>query len=408
VDDDVDALRPLLDLVREAPPSPDVDLLHRATGVADHLEIRLQGRRHGPLLEARVENGHELVVTQDWSTSCGLGGHGPSVAGGLASVPRRARNRPIVAHGPVGRPRGAWGPFPWVGPGEERPHRRAWTPAPRGASEHGLRTIMPYVHSVRVERRAANARITHATTPATQAAATSASALWGRSPVPPPADAGTGSGAASVDPAPGPAEPPGPVAAGDGPPVAGVSSGSAPWSPSGSPPGEPADGAVEGACPAGPVRTVAVAVAVSPSAHSISMLAASVPAWSRTSTSAPAGSSAAGSPSRLNVPAVPSRLTSRTVAPAGIVVSRGSGTTTVCGPTNSEAHPPVKTTVADGWAQAVDAHSTGAPISTTAAANRGPQDRLTLICHPPGRTNVLPERGRVPVPPWVNETRRGQ
>src|SRR5690606_40418121 len=61
-----------------------------------------------------------------------------------------------------------------------------------------------------------------------------------------------------------------------------------------------------------------------------------------------------------------------------------------------------------GWAQAVDAHSTGAPISTTAAANRGPQDRLTLICHPPGRTNVLPERGRVPVPPWVNETRRGQ
>src|SRR5690606_26547583 len=158
VDDDVDALRPLLDLVREAPPSPDVDLLHRATGVADHLEIRLQGRRHGPLLEARVENGHELVVTQDWSTSCGLGGHGPSVAGGLASVPRRARNRPIVAHGPVGRPRGAWGPFPWVGPGGGRPHRRAWTPAPRGASEHGLRTMMPYVPSLRVGRRAAHAR----------------------------------------------------------------------------------------------------------------------------------------------------------------------------------------------------------------------------------------------------------
>src|ERR1041385_7192755 len=85
VDDGVDALGLLGDLVREAPAAPHVELLYRATRGPDHVEIRVERRADGALLETWVEDHHDFVMTQDLLTSCGLCGHGLSVAGGLAS-----------------------------------------------------------------------------------------------------------------------------------------------------------------------------------------------------------------------------------------------------------------------------------------------------------------------------------
>src|SRR5262249_9144398 len=88
VDDSVDALGLLIDLVRQAPAAPDVELLHRATRGPDHVQVRVERRGDGALLEIRIEDHHDLVMTQDVLTSYGLSGHGPSVAGGLASSVR--------------------------------------------------------------------------------------------------------------------------------------------------------------------------------------------------------------------------------------------------------------------------------------------------------------------------------
>src|SRR5690606_18828879 len=98
---------------------------HRATRVADDVEVRVERRGDGALLEAGVEDHHDFVVTHDVLTSSGLGGHGPSVAGGHASV------RPPGEPGKdtwrqTGQGRGAPLSASWVGPGEERPHRRGW------------------------------------------------------------------------------------------------------------------------------------------------------------------------------------------------------------------------------------------------------------------------------------------
>src|SRR3954467_3777877 len=89
VDDGADTLGLLVDLVRQAPAAPDVELLYRATGRSDHVEIRVERRCDGALLETSIEDHHDLVMTQDVLTSSGLSGHGPSAAGGHASSPDR-------------------------------------------------------------------------------------------------------------------------------------------------------------------------------------------------------------------------------------------------------------------------------------------------------------------------------
>src|ERR1043166_7960756 len=73
VDDGVDALGPLVDLVREAPAPPDVELLDRTPGRPAHIaEIRVERRGEGAFLETAVEDHHDLVMTQDVLTSYGL------------------------------------------------------------------------------------------------------------------------------------------------------------------------------------------------------------------------------------------------------------------------------------------------------------------------------------------------
>src|SRR5215218_8437941 len=63
VDHGVDALGLLVDVVRQAAPTPDIDLLHRAAALADDVEELVEARRDGALLEIGVEDHHELVVT---------------------------------------------------------------------------------------------------------------------------------------------------------------------------------------------------------------------------------------------------------------------------------------------------------------------------------------------------------
>src|SRR5262245_4754428 len=72
VDDGVDALGLLIDLERQAPAAPDVELLHRTTRRPDHVEVRVERRGDGALLERRIEDHHDLVMTQDVLTSSGL------------------------------------------------------------------------------------------------------------------------------------------------------------------------------------------------------------------------------------------------------------------------------------------------------------------------------------------------
>src|SRR3954467_5025407 len=72
VDDGVDTLGLLVDLVREAPAAPHVELLHRATRRPNHVEIRLERGGYGAFLETAVEDHHDFVMTQDFLTSYGL------------------------------------------------------------------------------------------------------------------------------------------------------------------------------------------------------------------------------------------------------------------------------------------------------------------------------------------------
>src|SRR5690242_17463553 len=91
VDDGVDALGLLVDLEREPATAPDVELLHRATRGPDHVQVLVERRGDGALLERGIEDHHEFVMTQDSLTSCGLDGHGLSVAGGLVSLAAKSR-----------------------------------------------------------------------------------------------------------------------------------------------------------------------------------------------------------------------------------------------------------------------------------------------------------------------------
>src|SRR3954452_16227659 len=87
--DGVDALLVLLDLVGHAASTPDVDGLDRPAVRTDDVEVLVERRADGALLETRVEDHHHFIGTQSSSTSCGLGGHGLSVAGGLVRLSSR-------------------------------------------------------------------------------------------------------------------------------------------------------------------------------------------------------------------------------------------------------------------------------------------------------------------------------
>src|ERR1700712_908297 len=102
VDDRVDALAVLVDLVGEPALAPDVDLVHRATVVLDHVEERVEGRSDGALFQGGVEDDHYFVVTH----GCPIppvdsGGHGRSVAGGARPSQRR---KPAGARDAGGEP----------------------------------------------------------------------------------------------------------------------------------------------------------------------------------------------------------------------------------------------------------------------------------------------------------------
>src|ERR1700684_780961 len=63
VDHRVDPFGPLVDVVGEAAPPPDVQLLYAAPTSGDDLEKLLKGRLYGSLLDGWVEDDHHLVVT---------------------------------------------------------------------------------------------------------------------------------------------------------------------------------------------------------------------------------------------------------------------------------------------------------------------------------------------------------
>ena len=93
VDDGVDAFGLLVDLERQPATAPDVDLLHRAAVLLDDGEEGVEGRSDGPLVELGVEDDHDFVMAHGINpASCGLCGHGLSVAGGC-SRPSRHRAR---------------------------------------------------------------------------------------------------------------------------------------------------------------------------------------------------------------------------------------------------------------------------------------------------------------------------
>src|SRR5207237_2264545 len=92
-------------------------------------------------LQAGVEDHHDFVMTQDLLTSSGLATTvGPWQEVWRLSVPRLPRGSPAGRKTNPTRipgryrrePRGVY-PSAWVGPGEERPHRRAGRTTPRGA-----------------------------------------------------------------------------------------------------------------------------------------------------------------------------------------------------------------------------------------------------------------------------------
>src|SRR5689334_20699768 len=63
VDDGVDALGVLLDLVRHPATTPHVDGLDRAAVLADHVEVLVERRLDGALVETRVEDDHHFIGT---------------------------------------------------------------------------------------------------------------------------------------------------------------------------------------------------------------------------------------------------------------------------------------------------------------------------------------------------------
>src|SRR5688500_12595191 len=63
LDDGVDALGVLLDLVRHPAPTPHVERLDRATVLADHVEVLVERRLDGALVETRVEDDHHFIGT---------------------------------------------------------------------------------------------------------------------------------------------------------------------------------------------------------------------------------------------------------------------------------------------------------------------------------------------------------
>src|SRR4051812_39149990 len=137
IDHRVDTFGLLVDLVREAPAAPHVKLLHRATRGPDHVQVLVERWRYGALLETAIEDHHDFVMTQDVLTSSGLGGRGPSTAGGSCVVPLAGRpGEPTkdsrTRRTDKKRPRGASSACR-VGPGEERPHQRHRMTTPRGA-----------------------------------------------------------------------------------------------------------------------------------------------------------------------------------------------------------------------------------------------------------------------------------
>src|SRR5699024_6189579 len=68
LDDGVDALGLLVDLVGEAALAPDVDLVDRTALLPDHVEERVQRRRHGALVETGIEDDHYFVLTHGTSS----------------------------------------------------------------------------------------------------------------------------------------------------------------------------------------------------------------------------------------------------------------------------------------------------------------------------------------------------
>src|ERR1700734_216454 len=71
-DDGVDAFRLLVDRVGEATLPPDVELPDLAAVIGNDLEEPLERRLNRALLEVRVEDDHDFVVTHERPTSSGL------------------------------------------------------------------------------------------------------------------------------------------------------------------------------------------------------------------------------------------------------------------------------------------------------------------------------------------------
>src|SRR5215207_4487717 len=63
INDRIDALRLLADLVREAPATPDVQVVDGATALGDHFQILLERGLNRTLLSVRIEDDHDLVLT---------------------------------------------------------------------------------------------------------------------------------------------------------------------------------------------------------------------------------------------------------------------------------------------------------------------------------------------------------
>src|SRR5699024_12160636 len=68
LDHDVDAFGLLVDLVSEAPLTPDVQLVDLAAGTAHDVQQSLHGRGNGALIQARVEDDHHFVLTHGTSS----------------------------------------------------------------------------------------------------------------------------------------------------------------------------------------------------------------------------------------------------------------------------------------------------------------------------------------------------
>src|SRR3954453_4518565 len=83
LEEGVDALDVLLDLVGEAALAPHLDLLDRTAVRTDNVQEGLQRRLHGALVETRVEDDQQLVVThENHSPPMDWNGRGTSATGG--------------------------------------------------------------------------------------------------------------------------------------------------------------------------------------------------------------------------------------------------------------------------------------------------------------------------------------